>query len=447
MLGSFEMIGALGNGNTVHTVCPIGCNFTTIQAAVNSATAGDTIRITSEFPHTENNIDIYRSLHIEGLGITATIIQGAVSAGGTPNEVFIVEGGGVVTFKNMTIRHGGDSFNLDAGGIFNSDAVVSLDQVLIHYNEGANSGGINNAGLMTINNSRIENNSSGTSGGGIRNSNIMVINNSYIVANSSSTSGGGIANTGNLVVQDSTITGNNGGDYAGGIIASGGSLELLRTTIHANTANLSGGGIFVCWPEVSLTNVTISGNWTDGDGGGIFICNNGDVSLANVTISDNTADNDNTGGGQGGGSFITNPGSFHMKNAIIAGNNDLSTGMYAKAPDCRGSVDSDGYNLIGDLGQALNGTHCDVAGNTAGNQIGAVAELGPLQDNGGPTLTHALLPASPAINAGHPTVCTDYNTEPITRDQRGGIRIDRCDMGAFEFNAFLNAAYLPTIVK
>src|SRR5438874_10331155 len=57
--------------------------------------------------------------------------------------------------------------------------------------------------------------------------------------------------------------------------------------------------------------------------------------------------------------------------------------------------------------------------------------LGPLQDNGGPTLTHALLPGSPAINAGDPNF-----TPPPLYDQRGPgfdrIVSGRIDKGSFE---------------
>jgi uncharacterized repeat protein (TIGR01451 family) len=55
-----------------------------------------------------------------------------------------------------------------------------------------------------------------------------------------------------------------------------------------------------------------------------------------------------------------------------------------------------------------------------------------LHDNGGLTLTHGLLPGSPAINAGNPTGCTDQNGNLLAHDQRGKPRFGRCDMGAYE---------------
>ncbi len=91
---------------------------------------------------------------------------------------------------------------------------------------------------------------------------------------------------------------------------------------------------------------------------------------------------------------------------------------------------SDGYNLI------QNTNACTITGNTTGNIYGIDPLLGPLQDNGGPTFTHALLPGSPAIDAG--------NAFGLTTDQRGFPRpydlpgitnaSDGSDIGAYEFN-------------
>ncbi len=88
-----------------------------------------------------------------------------------------------------------------------------------------------------------------------------------------------------------------------------------------------------------------------------------------------------------------------------------------------GAIVSGGYNLSSDDGAGyLNGP---------GDQINTDPMLGPLQDNGGPTLTHALLPASPAINAGDPNF-----VPPPDYDQRGPgfdrLRNGRIDIGSFE---------------
>lgn len=111
-------------------------------------------------------------------------------------------------------------------------------------------------------------------------------------------------------------------------------------------------------------------------------------------------------------------------NSIISGNIDNSPD--ASHPDCSGTLLSQGYNLIGDT------SGCFIGGDISGNLTGVDPLLGPLQDNGGPTFTHALLPGSPAINAGNPAGCTDHLGNSLLTDQRGMPRVGRCDMGAYE---------------
>ena len=76
-----------------------------------------------------------------------------------------------------------------------------------------------------------------------------------------------------------------------------------------------------------------------------------------------------------------------------------------------------------------------------GNQIGTQStpldpRLGPLQNNGGPTMTHALMEDSPAIDAGNALLAVDINNNPLTTDQRGYARTYglSVDIGAFEWN-------------
>ena len=113
-----------------------------------------------------------------------------------------------------------------------------------------------------------------------------------------------------------------------------------------------------------------------------------------------------------------------LKNTIVA-NNEAVTG-----PDCNGSLTSEGYNFIGDTAA------CNVKGDPTGNIIGMDPQLGPLQNNGGPTETQKLLDGSPAIDAGNPAGCTDTDGVLLTGDQRGKqwpVPFDSpYDMGAYE---------------
>ncbi|TMC57853.1 MAG: hypothetical protein E6J26_05765 [Chloroflexi bacterium] len=148
--------------------------------------------------------------------------------------------------------------------------------------------------------------------------------------------------------------------------------------------------------------------------------------LNNVTIAGNTADSDNNGVGDGGGIRIF-AGTFEVRNSIIAGNFDNSPSV--KHNDCSGLIQSLGHNLIQDS------FGCAIGGSTLEDLYGKDPLLAPLADNGGPTRTRALLPGSPAIDAGNPVPSTvDELHACADVDQRGVPRpIGRfCDSGAYE---------------
>ena len=147
--------------------------------------------------------------------------------------------------------------------------------------------------------------------------------------------------------------------------------------------------------------------------------------LNNVTITGNTS---NGGGGinhdgRSSGSFV------RFKNTIVVGNLTLG----GQPSDCVTSggagMISEGYNLVG------FGTGCPAGGSGDLTTTTPATALNPtLANNGGPTFTHALPAGSPAINAGNPAVPgsgTDGACELL--DQRGLVRPDRCDIGAYEF--------------
>ena len=180
-------------------------------------------------------------------------------------------------------------------------------------------------------------------------------------------SGAGIRNEGNLSLSNATVSGNETtASYGGGIA-------------NAGTATMS------------LTNVTVSGNRAEGDGGGIDQGIGGRLDLSNVTIAGNTTD---ISGDTGGGGGIFNAGgTINVKNTIIAQNYDNTSDPIVKSPDCGGAALTSGRNnLIGDA------AGCDFLA-SAGDTINVKPRLAPLADNGGPTLTHALLAGSPAIKS------------------------------------------------
>ncbi|MCA9955291.1 MAG: family 16 glycosylhydrolase, partial [Anaerolineales bacterium] len=260
--------------------------------------------------------------------------------------------------------------------------------------------------------------------------------------------GGGVINNGTLTLDHVTVTNNtmgtDAGDYwqgGGGIYSGdGATLNLIDSTVANNTAAWSGGGVYSFFnTTTNIVRSTISGNVSNDVGGGVRAL--GDVEIVNSTISGNTAT-----GWHGGAIFLTD-GDLTITNATIVGNiapdwapstifvgqydpsfvptftltNSIIAGnqWYACEPFASGNpvnVVSGGYNVVQD--DSCNPAASDIITTDAGVDV--------LADNGGPTLTHALLAGSVAIDAADTAVC------PAT-DQRGISRDAACDIGAFEF--------------
>jgi uncharacterized repeat protein (TIGR01451 family)/CSLREA domain-containing protein len=236
--------------------------------------------------------------------------------------------------------------------------------------------------------------------------------------------GGGIrVNTGaTLVLSKSIVSNNLGGDVGGGGIYNAGTLTIQDSVISGNEARRHGAGIHNLG-ALSIANTTISGNVTEdrGSGGGIYQ-SAGTLMLDNVTITDNSALNLEGFPDAGfGGGIRQVGGTISFKNTIVAGNTANDEG-----PDCSGTLNSQDYNLVEDT------SGCTIAGVTTHNITGQDPLLDALGDNGGETLTHALQPGSPAIDAGS---CVDISGGTVGVDQRGIIRPQSttCDIGAYEF--------------
>ncbi|MDB9493351.1 right-handed parallel beta-helix repeat-containing protein [Spirulina major CS-329] len=234
--------------------------------------------------------------------------------------------------------------------------------------------------------------------------------------------GGGIyVDNGSVTLTNSTVSGNSANSWGGGIFMDNGSVTLTNSTVSGNSAEY-GGGIYVDFGSVTLTNSTVSGNFADEDGGGIFM-DDGPVMLNNSTIAFNTA-----AGDTGGGIAVGDDNTHTINNSLIANNTN------ATAPNIGIYDGTHTFNITNSLIVSTTGmTGIGVPTNGVnGNIVGVDPKLGPLANNGGPTQTHAILPGSPAINAGNNALATG-----LTTDQRGapGARIvgGTVDMGAFEF--------------
>jgi len=284
----------------------------------------------------------------------------------------------------------------------------------------------------------------------------LTVNSVWISANASN-SGMYIFFNGTATVISSTITNNNA--PAGGGIQNFGALTLINSTVMNNGAGFGGGGIYNAG-TATIINSTINdndtgGGITGGDGGGIF--NSGTLTLTNSTVSGNTAafnvNSDGGGVANGGtGTLYINNSTIYSNTATIGlgGGLQVTTGTVTiRNSLIAGSIAGGDCNLSG--GTIVDAGNNIVEDNTCGFTGGSDPLLGPLQDNGGPTFTHMLLPGSPAIDAGNPAGCTDGSGNILGTDQRGYSRtVDGdgngsavCDQGAFEFSSTL-ATSTPT---
>ena len=327
--------------------------------------------------------------------------------------------------------------NADGGGIHSGAGDVSLTNSTVSRNRttgfGSLGGGISsNFGDVSLTNSTVSENSStagrGNGGGISSNLGAVTLTNSTVSGNSSSNgSGGGIyARRGDVSLTDSTVSENYSNRGGGGIRTFSGDVSLTNSTVSGNSGtNGNGGGIYTTSSNVSLTNSTVSGNSSDGDGAGLWTFDS-TVLLVNSTVTGNSAS------GVGGGLSLRATNAINerltLHNSIVAGNTDNGTAPDVEAVD---DVTNDlivEHSLIGDTtGSGITAT------TGPGNILNQSASLGPLADNGGPTLTHALLPDSPAIDIGNNALAVDENGNSSDTDQRGEIRVvGAVDIGAFE---------------
>lgn len=417
--------------NSLDDTDDFSCDDThcSLREAIAFADAGGTITFATGLTGTitlTSYLVLDKNLTITGPGAASLSVNG----NNTATSVFIVYAEDTVSISGLTMTGGTGS---SGAGVDNA-GVLTLTECVVTGNDSQdrNGGGIINSGTLTISQSTISNNNSNRDGGGIYNdSGVVTITGSTVSGNQATNGGGGIYNhRGTLVITETTISGNSADD-GGGLRSLQGPATLIRSTIVSNSANYGGGMSADTWliggpaTYTTILNSTISGNTAAYDGGGI-INDDGEMRILFSTITGNQ-----TGalGGSGGGLFTQ----WHVtvKGSVIWGNT-LTTG--GAANDVEANQDnviiSLGYNLIGAAGSGIDFTHDFTATGDATNVSNAV--LGALADNGGPTLTHALLAGSPAINT---SACTDHDGAAVTTDQRGVTRPQGagCDKGAYEF--------------
>ncbi|MCA1684184.1 MAG: right-handed parallel beta-helix repeat-containing protein, partial [Actinobacteria bacterium] len=335
-----------------------------------------------------------------------------------------------VTISGLTVTGGksppivpGGSDGL-GGGVAVYDEVLTLDDMVVTGNTAEFGGG-------------------GVSASTYESGAVLIVTDSLISGNAAPLGGGVyVCCYGGITVERSTISDNAAAD-GGGLWLSTQSAPVVVTdsTISGNYAADDGGAIFFYDPAdgVRIERTTISGNEADNDGGGIFVYNTDDPFLIlDSTISGNTAERggamhlayfvraywvtvahstiaDNTATVVGGGIYFYQDRYAPLLDHALVADNTAPT-----APDLGGLFDVR-FSLVEDTDGAI-------INDLGGNIFGVDPQLGPLTDNGGPTLTHLPAATSPVVNAGDPGFAP-----PPTVDQRGLPReVGVIDIGAVE---------------
>jgi hypothetical protein len=411
-------------------------------------------RITSTSAGLLIRLNTYQAAVLALFFAGATLLSTSAASADTITVININDSGPGSLRQALVDANNGDTINFDSSingqrimltsGQLNVDKDVTIsgpgaNNLAVDGNAQSSVFYVNPGKTVTIDDLTVANGNSFTYGGGIYNDHATLTVSNCIVSDNYAYAGGGIRNEdGALTLNNSTISGNLTG-YGGGVsnqaFAGSATLTITNCTLSGNLAGKGGGGISNIAPygdataTLTVTNSTISGNSTQSIGGGIYNSANGIATLTvtNSTISGNLA-------GQGGGIFneaLGGGAAVETGNTIFdAGGSGENIFNYA------GTVTSLGYNVSNDDGGGF------LIGD--GDQINTNPLLGPLQDNGGPTFTHSLLPGSPAIDAGDPNF-----TPPPDYDQRGPgfprVVNGEIDVGSFEIQSAPTPTPTPTV--
>jgi CSLREA domain-containing protein len=437
-------------GDEASLAAAITCINTAVDGTHTIALTAD-IGLTQPLPTLSNSL--VAQVTIDGNGH-------AIQANGLV-RVLAVESVQNLLLRNLTLTGGNstaDDLAPNGGGLLltcGEDVVCTFTLVntVVEGNQAASGGGIayycgyHGGGELVIEDSVLRDNGAVEAGGGLFYSSdeesfecAVTVRNTVIEGNLATSGAGVRILRPRVTIEDSTIRNNTANEDGGGLLAriSDGfiTLTVRNSTVSGNEAGRNGGGVYIESPdqtfEIQFVNSTISGNMArGGKGGGLYLSETFDslrILLLNSTVTQNA-------GAQGAGVHIfhgddglTPRNTLTLHNTLVADNGGA---------DCAGEsstggaytgqqVISNGHNLDSD-GTCLTADVRLDSDIPSGNAL-----LGPLAANGGPTLTHLLLPGSDALDAGDTVACT---TDPVgSVDQRGVTRPQgaACDIGAVE---------------
>ncbi len=422
------VVAAEGTADTVADT-----NSLTVASTVNASTLVNALDGTNVTLQATNSISVNTAVDASDNGAAGNLHLQAPTL--NLNDVILLEASsqltGTATTVNLStdgsLQNAVDAIATDgtinlAAGTYQDNREIVIDRSLTLQGQGYANTILNgqrahrllniSSGQVTADGITIQNGRA-TTGGGIlvSGSGGLALSNGLLENNSASEEGGAIAVTGNGIstITTTTLAGNQSSAGDGGAIATQDQhqLAISRTTLSNNTAFGAGGAIkhgATGTGSLVITNSTLSGNNALTSGGGSLVLEPfTNTALSHVTIANNAARS------AGGGLFIRSSNAATLSNTIIA-NNSAATG-----PDIVGTFTSNGYNIVKDQLGSSGYIASDLPN-------GSDPLLLPLADNGGPTLTHALIASSPAINSG----------TGVGPDQRGGGSNGVRDIGAYE---------------
>ena len=490
-LAAVALMLALGNESAMAATIDVDGDNCTLAAAITAANTdtasggcvagngADTLSLRPNSTHTLTRIDNYRfgptglpvvasEILIEGNGATIERKKGSAPE----FRILAVNNMGALTLEQATVtggitvaNHGsGPHHYSQGGGLYSYGGDVTLSGSTIIGNTARLGGGIyvdargcGGTTVTTIANSTI----SGNSGGGVHLRSYYYCTGEATISNSTVSGNSGVGVTsissqttvGTLSIVNSTISANsNGGVFAVGGWEGSHNTTIASSTISGNSSEEDGAGVeaYAGYSSntLAITNTTISGNSAKGNGGGVHISGGGgefggdiDVRIADSTISGNSA------GGGGGGMYVDGRTPTYTRQVTVAFDRNIIAGNIAPIgrevvvdPNESVTFTADNFNLFGFDGDA------GVVGSSPGqSDIVPVQGVLPndildsaLADNGGPTLTHALIAGSPAIDAitSTQTNCGSADQRGVPRPQDGNADgVSACDIGAYERTA------------